>query len=393
MSEQYTEMNEERSGGRKRRRFTLRARITLTYSSLVAVSGAVLIALVYVLMRLTTVNYDVTVEESGSANSTSVAGLLEIRGELLLEFSNHMLIIATLVLIFMTAVSASLSWMIAGQVLHPLSEVAQAARRISQGDLETKLPSLGPSDEISDMTTAFGQMQESLRSSIEAHARFAANASHELRTPIATMQTMIDVTLAEPRVRAGELRELAEQLRTVNASNAELIDALLDLSRAQSGHLNVETVELTELTYQAWEPIQKEAEQRRIRCSFNCEETPMRADMVLIRQAISNLLRNGVKYNSDGGELRVSVGHGRTGWVHIDVSNDGEHIDAQLVDHLFEPFVRARGRTEMSQGHGLGLSLVEAVVKMHGGRIAAHARSVGGLNIHIELPQGFPKEG
>ncbi|MGO1056983.1 sensor histidine kinase [Crossiella sp. CA198] len=164
-----------------------------------------------------------------------------------------------------------------------------------------------------------------------AQRRFAANVAHELRTPLATGRTLLEVAAAHP-----ERCDLPE-LRTVNERGAELVDALLDLARAGHGLTN-----------------------------------PVPTDLAVVTaQALANL--------DPGGRASVTVADGR-----LTVTNTGPLIPAELTGRLFEPFVRSAGRTRPA-GHGLGLTIARAVVTAHHGTITASPNPDGGLTVDVRF--------
>ena len=368
--------------GSRLRRLTIRARLTLTYAGLVTGSGAVLIALVYLYMR----QLQVAVPEQ-APSTDGVEEEVYLRITLMSEFLNTMLVISLGALVLLALLSGAVGWVVAGRMLAPLSTMNEAAKQAASGDLSRRLSLTGPRDEIRDLADTYDHMLDSLETSLGTYRRFAANASHELRTPLATAQTMIDVTLADPTASAEQLRSLAERLRETNRANVETVDALLDLAEAQSGDLYREQVDLGEVVASALSQLVPEAGTREV----DLPEPPdalvvVEGDPVLLRQAVSNLLRNAVRHNvAHGGiELELTSTDDR---ARLRVSNDGPLVPAERLESLREPFVRGsgRGRTR-DAGHGLGLAIVSAVATAHNGVLELSANPSGGLTITLDLP-------
>ena len=364
------------------RRLTIRARLTLTYAGLVTGSGAVLIALVYFYMSRLQLAVP---EEQMSAEGGE--GEVYLRVTLMSEFLDKMLAISLGALVLLALASSAVGWVVAGRMLAPLSTMNEAAKRAASGDLSQRLALKGPRDEIRDLADTYDHMLDSLETSLGTYRRFAANASHELRTPLATAQTMIDVTLADPAASAEQLRSLAERLRETNRANVETVDALLDLAEAQSGDLYREQVDLGEVVASALSQLVPEAGTREV----DLPEPPdalvvVEGDPVLLRQAVSNLLRNAVRHNvAHGGiELELTSTDDR---ARLRVSNDGSLVPAERLESLREPFVRGsgRGRTR-DAGHGLGLAIVSAVATAHNGVLELSANPSGGLTATLDLP-------
>ena len=374
------------------RRLTIRARLTLTYAGLVTGSGAVLIALVYLYMR----RFEVPVSEAPVVGTNESDGSIYLRVTLLSEFLNTMLGISLGALVLLALLSGAVGWVVAGRMLAPLSTMNEAAKQAASGDLSRRLALAGPHDEIRDLADTYDHMLDSLESSLATYRRFAANASHELRTPLATAQTMIDVTLVDPGASADQLRSLVERLRETNQANVETVDALLDLAEAQSGDIYREEVDLSEVVATVLAQLAPEAAEREVTLpAAPGDIVVVEGDPVLLRQAVSNLLRNAVRHNVAGGG--VELGLARAGdRARLLLSNDGPLVPAERLAALREPFVRGagRGRTR-GDGHGLGLAIVSAVAAAHDGVLELSANPSGGLSVVLDLParSGEPEGG
>ena len=368
--------------GTRSRRLTIRARLTLTYAGLVTGSGAVLIALVYLYMS----RFQVAIPEE-TASIDGDEGDVYLQITLMSEFLNRMLAISLGVLALLALLSGAVGWVVAGRMLAPLSTMNEAAKQAASGDLSRRLALTGPRDEIRDLANTYDQMLDSLESSLATYRRFAANASHELRTPLATARTMIDVTLADPDASADQLRSLAERLRETNQANVETVDALLDLAEAQSGDIYREEVDLAEVVSMVLAQLAPEASDRKVALPEGPGDVAvLEGDPVLLRQAVSNLLRNAVRHNVPGGGVELGLVHAG-GRIRLRLSNDGSPIPADRLESLREPFVRGagRGRTR-GDGHGLGLAIVSAVAAAHGGALELSANPSGGLTAVLDLP-------
>ena len=368
--------------GSRLRRLTIRARLTLTYAGLVTGSGAVLIALVYLYMR----QLQVAVPEQ-APSTDGVEEEVYLRITLMSEFLNTMLVISLGALVLLALLSGAVGWVVAGRMLAPLSTMNEAAKQAASGDLSRRLALEGPRDEIRDLADTYDRMLDSLESSLSTYRRFAANASHELRTPLATAQTMIDVTLADPAASVQQLRSLAQRLRETNRANVETVDALLDLAEAQSGDIYREDVDLGEVVSAVLARLAPEADARGV----TPPDPPdvlvvVEGDPVLLRQAVSNLLRNAVRHNVPGGAVELSLVRAG-GRARLRLSNGGPVVPAERLESLREPFVRGsgRGRTR-DAGHGLGLAIVSAVAEAHDGALELSANPSGGLTAVLDLP-------
>ena len=393
-AEQATADPGRKARSHRPKRLSIRTRLTLTYSGLVTAAGAVLIALVYVYTRYVTLR----IEISGPVGDVAVAPTVQTAEATqvdtnLFELLGSIMRSAVGVLALLVVLSGTVGWVLAGRMLRPLSSMNTAAKRAASGDLSQRLALAGPRDEIHDLADTFDHMLASLERSFSVHRRFAANASHELRTPLATTQTMIDVALSDPQASAEELRTVLTRVLETNRANRETIDALLDLADAQSGKLARENVDMEATVRDALSIIAPEVAERDLHVSSHLRSIQVPGDPVLLRQSVSNLLRNAARYNVDGGRITVSMTR-LDDAVRLTICNDGPVVPADKLDSLREPFVRGegRGRTRGS-GHGLGLAIVTAVATAHGGELRLSANPTGGLTVVLELPRGEVEPG
>lgn len=339
-------------------RLSLRARITVLFVGTVLGVGLLLIGLVYAYLRLTPVPFQATfpIEEDGLVIDAAVP----ITNEIL-----RVILGASLtVLAVLTVVAGAVGWFVAGLVIRPLTGIADAAREVTAGDLTTRIAYEGPRDEIGDVTEALNVMLDSVQGAVDRQKRFAANASHELKTPIATIQAIADVALDEPDPAA--MRTAIERIREVNAANADTVAALLQLA-----HLSPDL-----------EPVDLAGIASRVAAahSIECTAEPLLIDASphLIHQAIDNLARNAATHGAPGtAQMRV---FGDGGSAVVEVANAGEVIEEPAT--LAEPFARAR----TSRGHGLGLALVKAIAQAHGGALEIEAPPAGGLIARVRVP-------
>ena len=379
---------------RRPRRLSIRVRLTLTYAGLVTAAGAVLIALVYFYTRYVTLSIEIggPVGDTAAVPASQTSEVTQVDTNLF-DLLSSIMRSAVGALALLVVLSGTVGWILAGRMLQPLSSMNEAAKRAASGDLSQRLALSGPRDEIHDLADTFDNMLASLERSFSVHRRFAANASHELRTPLATTQTMIDVALSDPQASAEELRTVLTRVLETNRANRETIDALLDLADAQSGKLARENVDMEATVRDALSIIAPEVAERDLHVSSHLRSIQVPGDPILLRQSVSNLLRNAARYNVHGGRITVSMTR-LDDAVRLTICNDGPVVPADKLDSLREPFVRGegRGRTRGS-GHGLGLAIVTAVATAHGGELHLSANPTGGLTVVLELPRGEAEPG
>jgi signal transduction histidine kinase len=284
-----------------------------------------------------------------------------------------------------TVLAAGLGWAVSRRVLRPLTAVTTAAQAASQENLGQRLALAGPPDELKELADTFDAMLARLEAAFASQRRFVANASHELRTPLTEMRTLIDVTTARPAASPEQLQPALAAIGAAVDKSAELIEALLTLARSDRGPGPTELVDLPTAVEDAIDLIGPAAAAKQIQISTALHDAQVTGDRVLLERLVSNLIDNAVKHNVTGGWVLART---RTdaGSAELTVANGGEHIPADQVTGLFEPFRRLSGRTGNRPGSGLGLSIVASVANAHGGHAQAYARPDGGLDVQITLP-------
>jgi signal transduction histidine kinase len=291
----------------------------------------------------------------------------------------------------MALVSLGLGWLIAGRVLRPVHRITNIARQLSQDTLHKRIDLDGPDDELKELADTFDAMLMRLDQAFSSQRRFVANASHELRTPLATERVLIDEALANRTASPGDLRAILEQLRVNSEESESLIDALLVLARSQRGVDRWVRADLATLAAQVVDRSGAEAVMAGVEIRSTLNPAPVTGDPALLERLIGNLVENGIRHNlSTGGQVKVET-FTAAGQPTLRVSNSGRVLAPSVVPTLFEPFRRdGAERVSTDRGVGLGLSIVEAVVVAHGGRLEATAPPDGGLAFVVRLPADRP---
>jgi signal transduction histidine kinase len=279
------------------------------------------------------------------------------------EIAQSLFIVLPAVLLLIAAGS----WWLGSIALTPIERIRRAAERITAERLDERIPSQGAADEIGRLTDVLNATFERLQRSFEQAARFSADASHQLKTPIAILRAGIEEVADEPGVSADQHNRLADLLQQTRRLNS-VADNLLLLSRADAGRLT-----LRETPFDLCNVIEGSLDDARIlgeKTELTVEadlprSLPITGDREMISLALQNLIENAVKYNRPGG--RISVSAADTGeQVEICVGNTGRCIPEERARHIFERFYRARG-DEQTPGHGLGLSIARELARAHQG--------------------------
>lgn len=263
-------------------------------------------------------------------------------------------------------------WLVADRAMRPLRTLTATAGRISVQDLSERMPRNPHSDpEIERLTEVLNDMMDRLETSFTHASRFSADVSHELRTPISVMQGEIESALRDCEPGAAEeasllvLREELDRLKSI-------IRSLMMLAQADVGALirKLETMDLSQELEALAEDAEILAEAAGITFDASIEKgLSVPGEATLLRQALLNLINNAIKFNVEGGFVRVLASREGTGVI-VTVENSGPGISDGDRERIFDRFYRAdRARSRGVDGFGLGLSLSKAIIEGHGGRI------------------------
>ncbi|MEV5205505.1 ATP-binding protein [Streptomyces sp. NPDC053720] len=386
-----------------------RARLTALYGGLLVLAGALLVGLVYLLVSeglyasvLTAVAPAVP---AGATASTVRSGVVSpalptsdwaqtvvmqpgqyaavkrvstAAGDAALS---QLLTVSGVSLAVYSALSVALAWWMAGRVLRPVGVITARARRLSGSNLHERLALKAPPGELKELADTFDGMLDRIEELVAARQRFAANAAHELRTPLAVQRAAAEIGLADdpPPEKVAWIRD---KLIDTAADSEQLIEGLLLLAVSDQGLRRRERVALDASAATVTKALEPEAEKRSIAIETEARPLPVEGDPVLLDHLVHNLVANALRHNHPGGTVRVRVGPGG-----LEVANTGPVVDPATVPLLFEPFHRAQARRHApGEGAGLGLSIVASIARAHGGGASATANPGGGLTVRVVLP-------
>ncbi|GAA5022437.1 sensor histidine kinase [Actinopolymorpha pittospori] len=404
-------------------RRTVRLRLTMLYGGLFLVSGAALLAVTYLLV----VNATAGIIFEGQSGDLALRGMysgkgatsqegggpteqrIQIQGPNLEGLTpqqaqaqaaqlkqqalhqhdaelRRLLTQSGIALAVMSVLSIVLGWFIAGRVLRKLRTITTTVRNISATSLHDRLALDGPDDELKELGDTFDGLLARLEAAFQAQRRFVANASHELRTPLARQRVLAQVALADPDASLHTLRVAHERVLASGRQQEQLIEALLTLAKGQVGLDRYETFDLAALADDIL--VARQAAVGELRLDVDARLRPALAagDRRLVRQLIANLVDNAIRHNISPGWIavatRISDGH-----AVMSVTNSGPFVPPEEVDRLVEPFHRlGADRTSHTDGHGLGLSIVQAIATTHHAAVTARSRPAGGLEIEVVFP-------
>ena len=388
---------------------TVRLRLTLLYGGLFLLSGAVLLAITYLLVRRAS-RPDLVVAGGSQHGPTGPRALKEalanpdvaryVRHGAEQQYARalqahandlHQLLVRSgIALAIMTVVSLAIGWLVAGRVLRPLRAMTASTRQISERNLNERLALSGPRDELKDLADTIDGLLARLEAHVAEQQRFAANASHELRTPLAVTKTLLDVARSDPNRDEGVL---VERLHAVNTRAIDLTEALLLLSRAEQRSFTGEDVDLSLSAEEAIETLLPLAEEFGVSIETSLDTTPTIGSRALLLQLSTNLVHNAIVHNlPDRGRVWVSTVRSPD-VVELIVENTGEMLASQTVSTLAEPFLRGDERVRAERaGIGLGLAIVNRIVQAHDGTLNLSPRAAGGLRVTARIPVASPPQ-
>jgi heavy metal sensor kinase len=275
---------------------------------------------------------------------------------------------------------------LARRALAPVGAMTERARSITAERLAERLPVENPRDELGQLATVFNEMIARLGRSFEQLRRFTADASHELRTPLTAIRSVGEVGLRERRDEAGYREVIGSMLEEADRLT-QLVDGLLALSRSDADRVRLDRsrADLRSIARDVVAHLAVLADERNQGLTVD-EGAPVivEVDPVVLRQALTNLVDNAIKYGPPGSRVKVSVAE-RAGDATVAVTDEGPGIPPEHRGRLFERFFRvdpARPRG----GVGLGLAIAKAAAEAHGGRIEFEAPSGGGSTFRIVIP-------
>jgi signal transduction histidine kinase len=281
--------------------------------------------------------------------------------------------------------SALLAWTLAGRVLRPVRELTTTARTISDTDLSARIPVTG-TDELAELGQTFNEMLDRLGTGFEQQRRFLDDVAHELRTPITIARGHLDVLGDTPEERTETVAIVTDEL---DRMSRYVTDLLLLAKAERPDFLQLQQLDLGEFASTTLRSLSALADRTWTLDGGVPDGTIIEADPGRLSQAVLNLATNAVQHTRDGDVIALGVAVDqtpRTG-TRIWIRDTGDGIDAAVAAALFERNARgATSRTTRPDGMGIGLSIVDAIARAHGGRVTVDGRPGDGARFEIGLP-------
>lgn len=378
---------------------SVRFRITILYSTVLFVLAAVLVAALY-LALLSTLRHepsftritDFAADINGDGESQPSERLLitDLRGferaanentvENMREYA-----LGALGVLFL--VSLGVGWVISGRVLSPIGRITDVADHIQATDLSRRIELQGPHDELKRLADTFDGMLARLDAAFQVQSRFIADASHELRNPLAVIRTNVDVVLSDPKATADDWRQTGFVIRRATDRMSRLVDDLFALARLESPNMRSDRLDLSALASEVAGDFDAVAGGKNVTITKDLGGSlPVAGDGDALKRALANLLDNALKFAPTGSPVRISAGR-MDGWGWVALRDHGEGISAEDQTRIFDRFWRKdRSRSRSSGGSGLGLSIVRGIAESHSGSVRVSSQPGRGAVFVLWIP-------
>ncbi|MGH2698035.1 MAG: sensor histidine kinase [Actinomycetota bacterium] len=284
-------------------------------------------------------------------------------------------------------VSLLVGWVVSGRLLAPVDRITEVARRIQATDLSRRISLEGPEDELKRLADTFDSMLERLDEAFAAQRRFIADASHELRNPLAVIRTNLDVVLSDPQADEAALHDTTVVVRRATERMAKMVDDLLALARLESPQQLDERVDIGEVANEIADEFTAVARSHDVELRRSITDgVYVAGDRYALKRALANLAHNAVRYAPRDSAITIAAGS-KDGWVWAAVEDQGPGIAAEHQEQVFERFWRTdKSRSRSLGGSGLGLSIVQQVAQAHSGLVKLSSEVGRGSIFVIWIP-------
>jgi signal transduction histidine kinase len=302
---------------------------------------------------------------------------------------SRLMLAAGVLILFVAPLSG---YFLAGRATRPLARILSTTARLRPSHIEERLPIRGTRDELDQLSLTINRFLDVLGEYLQRNREFVANAAHELRSPLAAVQSSVEVTLNSPRTveeyqeMLGEIADECGQLRVL--VNQLLLLAETDIERFP---VDMRPVRFDRVVDRSVEMFRGAAEERSIELDSDlAEELVVNGDADRLRQVVNNLIDNSLKFTPPGGRVSISLARdSEQNQVVLRASDTGHGIAPEDLAHVFERFYRgdkSRHRELFTSGNGLGLSICQSIVTAHGGTIDVESTSGRGTTFTVRLP-------
>lgn len=284
---------------------------------------------------------------------------------------------------------------LAGRATHPLARIINTAARLRPSHMEERLPIRGVGDQLDQLSSTINSFLDKIADYLARNREFVANAAHELRSPLAAIQSSVEVALNSER-SAAEYQDLLCEIVDECSRLGVLVNQLLVLAESDAGRLRAkrEPVRLDQLAANSADMFRGVAEERGVELiASDLQSVTVPGEAARLRQVVNNLIDNSLKFTPPGGWIKVSLKTNPSlEQAILCVADNGTGIAPEDLPHVFDRFYRgdkSRHRDQLNCGAGLGLSICHSIVAAHGGEIHAHSTLGQGTTFEVVLPTNW----
>lgn len=314
----------------------------------------------------------VSTEPAVAAISTLQEANTGFRQEILLAF------------LFVDIVGILLTYFVAGRALQPLTKLSAKMTQMDENNWNCAMTEPDTHDEIGQVSESFRHLMERLQESFQAQKHFAANAAHELKTPLAVMKSAIQVLHLEEKPSAEEYEETLQLCLDTTEQLSQMVEELLVISNPAEEAK--EEISLKKMSEEIFQKYAAQIREKDLVVWQQIQQDTWYTHPVLMRFLLENLLSNAVKYNQQGGSIRLTA-EVKENQLHLEVADTGIGISPEHLPHIFTCFYRADpSRNKEIAGNGLGLSIVKTAVEKMRGEITVESQKGKGTCFHVTLP-------
>lgn len=295
-------------------------------------------------------------------------------------------LIPFLVVLMVSLLCALLAW----HLTKPIRRLQKATKQLSEGDFDTSdlRGNLKRRDELGELSVEFVAMADSLQRLLSSHRQLLRDVSHELRSPLTRLQ--IALGIARKKDTQALLTSEHDKIERAAVQVEGLISQILDLAKLQhNDELALQRQDLVQAMRLWVQDAELELANKSLQVVWQLsdEKIHWQFDQVWMQRAFDNVLRNAIRFSPQGGELKISLQRKGSG-VEFSLSDQGPGVPADKLEEIFEPFTQVDlARNHAAGGYGIGLAMVQRIIRLHGGKVAAENNDGNGFRIHWLLPE------
>ena len=303
------------------------------------------------------------------------------------ETTSRIYWLSIIAFILVVTIGGMCTYFVVNNALIPIVELNKNIKKINEDNLNSNLSIKGANDEIKELTISFNKMIAKLENAFASQKRFNSSVAHELKTPLAVIKTNIDVLKSS---NCKSLEEYDKTLAVVEKSILKMnliIETLLDIIRQENAPLN-EIVSIDEILEDIVDDLSIIANKKNIKLKLNSYniKNKIKGNEIMLYRALYNVIENSIKYNKINGSIDILC-YQDLNTIEVKVIDTGSGIKEEDYDEIFKPFYRCEGINSYSKnGVGLGLSLTQSVIKLHGGEIKVKSKLNEGTEFTFILP-------